>query len=157
MDNNNVFNLSRRKFLVQGVSAGAGLTLGVALLGCSDDKTSVSEAGPGIAGDTIVADKAYDVNAFVRIGTDDTVTVIMKHLEMGQGSHTGMATLVAEELDANWDQIEYQAAPADAKRYNNLFWGPMQAPAAALPLPMPICKCAKPAPRHVTCWLLRPR
>ena len=65
-------------------------------------------------------------NAFVRIGPDNTVTVIVKHLEMGQGTYTGLPTLVAEELDADWSQIRVEGAPADAKRYNNLFWGEAQ-------------------------------
>ncbi|HWK49268.1 MAG TPA: molybdopterin cofactor-binding domain-containing protein, partial [Steroidobacter sp.] len=41
-------------------------------------------------------------NAFVRIDQDSTVTVLSKHVEMGQGSYTGLATIVAEELDADW-------------------------------------------------------
>ena len=126
MNNKSVINLSRRNFLAQGVTISAGLTLGVSLVACSDDKTAMSDAGPGMAGDKLIGEESFDVNAFVRIGTDNTVTVIMKHLEMGQGSHTGMATLIAEELDASWDQIKYQAAPANSKLYNNLFWGPMQ-------------------------------
>ena len=65
-------------------------------------------------------------NAFVRIGADNTVTVISKHLEMGQGSYTGLATLVADELDAAWSQVRVEGAPADATRYNNTLWGPMQ-------------------------------
>ena len=65
-------------------------------------------------------------NAFVRIGTDNTVTVIVKHLEMGQGTYTGLPTLVAEELDADWSQMRVEGAPADAKRYNNLFMGEVQ-------------------------------
>ncbi|RDH85710.1 MAG: twin-arginine translocation pathway signal protein [endosymbiont of Galathealinum brachiosum] len=125
---NHVINVSRRNFLIKGATVSAGLTLGVYLGGCNDKSGSNVEAGPGIAGDKIAVDvtEEFDVNAFVRIGTDNTVTVIMKHLEMGQGSHTGLATLVAEELDADWSQIKYEAAPADAKLYNNLFWGPTQ-------------------------------
>ena len=65
-------------------------------------------------------------NAFVRIGTDNSVTVIVKHLEMGQGTYTGLPTLVAEELDADWSQVRVEGAPADAKRYNNLFMGEVQ-------------------------------
>lgn len=65
-------------------------------------------------------------NAFVRIGSDNSVTIIAKHLEMGQGSYTGLATILAEELDADWRQVKVEAAPADAKRYNNLMWGPTQ-------------------------------
>ncbi len=69
---------------------------------------------------------SFAPNAFVRIGSDNTVTVIVKHLEMGQGTYTGLPTLVAEELDADWSQIRVEGAPADASRYNNLFWGQAQ-------------------------------
>ena len=41
-------------------------------------------------------------NAFIRIGADNIVTVTSKHVEMGQGPYTGLATIVAEELDADW-------------------------------------------------------
>ncbi|WP_300296442.1 xanthine dehydrogenase family protein molybdopterin-binding subunit [Ferrovibrio sp.] len=66
------------------------------------------------------------MNAFIRIAPDNTVTVLSKHLEMGQGVYTGLATIVAEELDANWAQIRAEGAPADAKLYNNLAFGPVQ-------------------------------
>ena len=59
----------------------------------------------------------------MRIAADDTVTIVSKHLEMGQGPYTGMATLVAEELDADWSQIRVVSAPADDELYKNLFWG----------------------------------
>ena len=62
-------------------------------------------------------------NAFVRIGKDNTVTVLSKHVEMGQGAYTGLATIVAEELDADWNQMRVEGAPADAKLYGNLAWG----------------------------------
>ncbi len=65
-------------------------------------------------------------NAFLRIGTDNMVTVISKHLEMGQGTYTGLATIVAEELDADWQQVRVEAAPADAARYANSAWGKAQ-------------------------------
>jgi isoquinoline 1-oxidoreductase beta subunit len=64
--------------------------------------------------------------AFVRIAPDNTVTVMAKHIEFGQGIHSGLATIVAEELDAAWSQVRVQSAPADAKLYNNLLWGPYQ-------------------------------
>ncbi len=115
-----ILNLSRREFLAAGVRAGVGLTLGLSLPGVA----RVAETPSGQSG--TLAPPVFAPNAFVRIGADDRVAVIAKHLEMGQGAHTGMATLVAEELDARWPQIEILAAPADAKRYNNLFWGPAQ-------------------------------
>jgi len=111
-----IVNLSRREFL----KAGAGLTLGLAAPGV------LAQAGPGRAGGKAVAGGVFEANDFVRIGKDSRVTVIVKHLEMGQGTYTGLPTLVAEELDADWSQIRVEAAPADASRYNNLFWGPAQ-------------------------------
>lgn len=127
------YTMSRRRFLVSSVSMGAGLTLGVFLPGCSDQTENkndsaqaLPEAGPGKAGGEVVSQNNFEPNAFIRIHPDNTVTLIMKHFEMGQGSYTGLSTLIAEELDADWDQIKVQAAPANAKLYANNFWGPMQ-------------------------------
>ena len=117
MDRTVIVNLSRRDFL----KAGAGLTLGVAL-----PEALAQMAGPGQGGGAAAAPSALEPNAFVRIGADNTVTVTVKHLEMGQGTYTGLPTLVAEELDADWSQIRVAGAPADASRYNNLFMGSMQ-------------------------------
>ena len=110
-------NLSRRRFL-QG---GAALTLGFHL-----PAFAASPAGPGMAGETLAAPAAFDANAFLRIGADNSVTVISKHLEMGQGTYTGLATILADELDADWNTVRVEGAPADAKRYNNLLWGAAQ-------------------------------
>jgi len=65
-------------------------------------------------------------NAFIRIGADDVVTVIVKHIEFGQGPNTGLATLVAEELDADWSQIRATSAPGNPKLYGNLKIGGIQ-------------------------------
>jgi isoquinoline 1-oxidoreductase beta subunit len=116
----NIVNESRRRFL----QAGAGLTLAVYL---PNSHAAQVAAAPGKTGSAApAAATGFEPNAFVRIGEDNSVTVVAKHLEMGQGTYTGLATLVAEELDAAWPQISVEGAPADAKRYNNLLWGPMQ-------------------------------
>jgi isoquinoline 1-oxidoreductase beta subunit len=65
-------------------------------------------------------------NAFVRVGTDDSVTVIVKHTELGQGPLTGLTTLVAEEMDADWSQMRAEHAPVNAALYNNFALGPIQ-------------------------------
>lgn len=62
-------------------------------------------------------------NAFVRIAPDSTVTVLIKHIEVGQGPFTGLATIVAEELDADWSQMRAEHAPANAELYANLAFG----------------------------------
>lgn len=60
---------------------------------------------------------------FVRISTDDKVTVLLKHIEFGQGVSTGLTTIVAEELDARWDQMGFEHAPAEVPTYGNLAFG----------------------------------
>lgn len=104
--------INRRHFLqVVGLS-GAGF-----MIGCRPAETGVAEQ---VSGST-------DLGPFIRIGTDNTVTVIVKHLDKGQGVTTGLPTIVAEEMDADWSQMRAEFAPADASRYNNLFFGPFQA------------------------------
>lgn len=62
-------------------------------------------------------------NAFIRVSPDNTVTVLVKHIEMGQGPYTGLTTLVAEEMDADWGQMRAAAAPADVEKYANSAFG----------------------------------
>src|SRR6185503_16897859 len=112
--------MSRRMFLKSTAAAGAGLSLGIYF---GDAVAQMS--GPGrTAGETVAG--TFEPNAFLRIGKDNTVTVVVKHLEMGQGVYTGLPKLIAEELDASWSQVRVEGAPADAKRYNNLLWGQAQ-------------------------------
>jgi isoquinoline 1-oxidoreductase subunit beta len=65
-------------------------------------------------------------NAFVKIGADNSVTVMIKHLDKGQGVTTGLPTIVAEELDADWSQMRFAFAPSNPELYNNILFGPIQ-------------------------------
>lgn len=105
-------NVSRRSFL-----AGSGLVIGVAI----SPKAFAQALLQGDPAD--VQGPHKDLNAFVRVAPDGTVTILSKHLEMGQGPYTGLATLVAEELDADWDQMRTAAAPANDDIYKNLALG----------------------------------
>ncbi|MDY6979724.1 MAG: xanthine dehydrogenase family protein molybdopterin-binding subunit [Pseudomonadota bacterium] len=127
------FDIRRREFLITSLGAGAGLTLGVYLGGCDQnaEKLTGMEPEPAQASGEIL----FEPNAFVRITDDNRVIVIIKHLEMGQGTYTGLAALVAEELDADWSQIVSEGAPADASRYNNLFWGQIQGTGGSTAMP----------------------
>ena len=120
-----VLNLSRRKFLRKGSLAGGGLVLGVYLPQLA--KGAVAEpAVENVNGKAKAKDKgepaSFKPNAFVRIGEDESVTVIANHSEMGQGIYTGLAMIVCEELDADWSKIRVEAAPAD-KIYNHTLYG----------------------------------
>ena len=103
--------VTRRRFLQSATLAGTALLVGFRFDGRR----------------AFAADEVFAPNAFVRIAPDNTVTIVGKHLEMGQGSYTGLAVILAEELDADWAQVKVEAAPADVTRYNNLKLGPMQA------------------------------
>lgn len=101
---------SRRSFLKVSAGASAGLMLGVSF---SAPSALAQQAG----------DAALELNAFVSVSPDNTVKILIKHLEMGQGVYTGLATCVAEELDAAWDQVVCEHAPADVSKYANLLMG----------------------------------
>ena len=104
---------TRREFLKTAGSAGAAvLTIGFAWSG-------PSRRAAAAAADVL----PFAPNAFLRIAADGRITVIAKHLEMGQGSYTGIATVLAEELDADWAQVRVESAPANAKLYANLSFG----------------------------------
>lgn len=98
---------SRRDFLKSSVALGAGLVIGLNV-----DGLMAASGEPG-----------FIANPFVKILPDGTTVVIAKHFEMGQGTTTGLATLVAEELDADWNKVSVNWAPADAKIYANLAFG----------------------------------
>jgi isoquinoline 1-oxidoreductase beta subunit len=106
-----VLNLSRRAFLRTTALAGGGLVLGVYVPKLSDAAGAADERFTSFA-----------PNAFVRVGTDDWVTVVANHSEMGQGVYTGLAMLVAEELDADWSKVRVEAAPVD-REYNHPAFG----------------------------------
>ena len=75
---------------------------------------------------SVQATDIRDPQAFVRIDGNNVVTVISKHIEFGQGAYTGMATLIAEELDADWSQIVVEAAPVNMALYGNKVLGGIQ-------------------------------
>lgn len=102
---------SRRMFLKLSGGAGAGLVLGLAA------PITVRSATAAAASDGLAP------NPFLIVAPDNTVTVIIKHLDKGQGAATGLATLVAEELDADWAQIKTEFAPADPVKYKNFAFG----------------------------------
>ena len=103
---------TRRSFL-----AGAGLVIGFAMT----PKAFAAAISQGVQAGGDAALPA--LNAFVKIGTDDTVTILSKHIEFGQGPFTGLATIIAEELDADWGQMRAVHSPADDKIYANLSFG----------------------------------
>src|SRR6185312_16326709 len=105
--------LSRRDSLKLTSIAGAGLTLGAVLPGATE------AAGTG----TTAGAPPFSM-PFVRIDPDNTVTVLSKHVEAGQGVWTGLPTIVAEELDASWSQMRVESAPAKVPMYGNFAFDP---------------------------------
>ncbi len=96
--------VSRRFVIVTGLAAAGGLAVGYAL-----SPFSTVDRAKGMIG----KEGATPLSAWVRIGTDNSVTVIVPHSEMGQGTHTAMPMMLAEELDADWSLVRMEQAPAD--------------------------------------------
>ncbi len=94
---------SRREFLKAGALAGGGLVIAFAVPGTR----RFAQAQPSIRTGAVLAP-----NAFLRVGSDDSVTVLLAHSEMGQGIWTALPMLIAEELDADWSRIKVEHAPA---------------------------------------------
>jgi isoquinoline 1-oxidoreductase beta subunit len=101
-----ILNVTRRDFLRTGSAAGAGLVLGFYL---------PSRNGNGSA---FAADGAFQPNAWLQIATDGKVKIWCGKSEMGQGPRTALPMIVAEELDADWGQVEVVQAYYDRK-YGN--------------------------------------
>ena len=108
---NGIIKISRRDFLKVSALAGGGLILGFSF-----------PFGKAL-GDTATPTSALvKPNAFIRIGADETVTIIVNHSEMGEGVYTSLSMLVAEELEADWSKIRVEAAPVDPV-YNHTAFG----------------------------------
>ncbi len=94
--------VSRRGFLKAGTLATGGLVLGFVLPAGGRFARAADAAKPTV----------YAPNAFLRVAPDNTVTVLVNRLEFGQGVHTALPMMIADELDADWSQVRSELAPA---------------------------------------------
>ena len=113
--------MSRRQLLFAGAAAGGGFLLGWHL-----------DALPrALAGTARGTQPDFAPTAFIRIGSDGRVTLIMNQVEMGQGTYTSMAMLLAEELEVGLDQVHLEHAPPDDKLYANPLFGDQETGASS--------------------------
>src|SRR6202166_3059958 len=106
-------DLSRRRFLSASAAVGGGLLIGFTTgpsMGAADAAQSV-------------ASPPFTPNAFVRIGSDGQVVMIMPYVEMGQGTYTSIPMLIAEELEVDLKQVRVEHAPPNEKLYANPLLG----------------------------------
>ncbi|WP_296705321.1 molybdopterin cofactor-binding domain-containing protein [Algoriphagus sp.] len=100
---------TRRAFISAGVLAGGTVVIGIAI---RPGNRSSKVAG-------LIAEEGETVmNIWLKISPDNTVTAIIPHAEMGQGVHTTLAMMLADEMDADWSKVKFLEAPAD-KEYAN--------------------------------------
>lgn len=97
-------NPSRRRFLKTGALLGGGLVVAFVVPGGKRLAFAQEPAAAALP----------PPNAFLRVGSDDSITVVLAHSEMGQGIWTTLPMLIAEELDADWSRIRVEHAPAAA-------------------------------------------
>lgn len=107
----NMGKWTRRAFITTGVVAGGGLAIGVALR----PGHRTPELAPLVSND----DETL-VNVWVKLDTNNVATVIVPHSEMGQGAQTALAQMLAEEMDADWDLVQFEEAPSVPEYANYL-------------------------------------
>jgi isoquinoline 1-oxidoreductase subunit beta len=103
-------SVSRRRFLKASAAAGGGLLLSLALPLARGEANA-----PGASN--------FEPNAFIRIGHDGQIVLIMPYVEMGQGTYTSIPMLIAEELEVTLAQVQLEHAPPDEKLYANPLLG----------------------------------
>ncbi len=102
--------MKRRTFFLGTTGAAGALVVGWALMP-PRQRLTTSVPLPVAAGQAAL-------NGWVKIGADDTVLVAMPKSEMGQGTHTGLAMVLADELDADWARVRVEPSPIDAIYFN---------------------------------------
>ncbi|MEK7466018.1 MAG: xanthine dehydrogenase family protein molybdopterin-binding subunit [Planctomycetota bacterium] len=100
-------SMTRRDFLA---TSAAGLVIGFFLPGGGKRLLAEPPAGGGAS-----------LNAFLRIAPDNTVTVLLKHVEMGQGVATSLPMVIAEELGCDWKNVKSEHAPAAPQYFHTAF------------------------------------
>ena len=108
--NTTAANISRRAFILSGAAVGGGLMLGL----------GIPFGGPGVVR---AADGSPEVNAWVVIRPDDTVVVRIARSEMGQGTLTGLAQMVAEELECDWSKVTTEYPTPGTNVARKRVWG----------------------------------
>ena len=101
--------VTRRGFLLSAAATSAGLAIGYRPLA-------------GLAA-TEPSKQGGDLAAYIAISEDNTVTIYSSQFDMGQGSYHGIATLVLEELGADWSQVKVEGASGNVTHYGNVMWG----------------------------------
>ena len=101
--------IDRRSFIIGTAALGGGLALGLRL-----------PFGPEVVR---AADGSPEINAWVVIRPDDTVVIRVARSEMGQGTITGLAQLVSEELECNWSKVTYEYPTPGQSVKRKRVWG----------------------------------
>ena len=104
--------MNRRAFVIGSAAVGAGLAIGF----------DIPFGGPAVVR---AADGSPEIGAWVVVRPDDTVVIRIARSEMGQGSLTGLAQLVAEELECDWAKVRAEYADVNEHVRRNRIWGAM--------------------------------
>ncbi|OIN00958.1 aldehyde dehydrogenase [Polynucleobacter sp. QLW-P1DATA-2] len=112
-------NTSRRDFIIKGSIAGGGLMLGIGAL----PEFALAQSGGSYDQNSPMKTGEPEVNAWVSIKPDDTVYIRIARSEMGQGTRTGLAQLVTEELECNWKKVKTQSATPGQSLARKRVWG----------------------------------
>ena len=107
--------LDRRSFLKISAATGGGLVLGFSWTSCSGPEEIKK-----------LPENWHNVNGYLKIADDGTVTIMSPNPEIGQNVKTSMPMIVAEELDCNWEDVIVEQAPLDTEKFNRQVAGGSQ-------------------------------
>jgi hypothetical protein len=116
--------INRRRFLLSSAVVGGGVLIGYSATRPSRHRRANEELA--------AAGENY-VTSFLKIDADNTVTVYVPHAEMGQGVHTSLSMMAADELDANWELVNIEQAPATGPYSLTAIWLPVSPASSARP------------------------
>ena len=114
-------NSARRRFIVDTAVVGGGLMIGLGTI----SNLAMAQANTAYNPNTIMNSGDPEVNAWVNIKPDDTVVIRFVRSEMGQGTRTGLAQLVAEELECDWKKIITESPTPGQSVARKRAWGEM--------------------------------
>jgi len=113
-------NVSRREFLVSSTAIGTGFTLGLYLPFAGNTAFAAEAGSPN---DSLAKPEPPEINAWVVIEPDDTVVIRIARSEMGQGTLTGLAQMVAEELECDWSKVTTEYPTPGENLARDRVWG----------------------------------
>ena len=102
--------MNRREFMVTALAVGGGLAIGLSFTAKEAEAAAVAARVSGKPWESVLGEGAIEVNPWLVIAPDDTVTIRVAQSEMGQATYTSWAKMIVEELECDWSKVRAENA-----------------------------------------------